>query len=156
MKNPHLNPVALSRLVNAAAVLCLLSTGCSSERKPVNEKPVVPVSGVVHVNGKPTAGIKIKFHAATQQTSHHVFPKATTGSEGKFTAWTYRIDDGLPPGDYTLTFIDHSKKKPMMRESNAPDLLRGKYSNPKNAEHKITVPEGSEPIVMDTIELRRP
>jgi len=141
--------------VGMTVAVCLMFAGCSGERTPVNEKPVVPVSGVVHVNGKPTGGIKIKFHVATPDASHRVFPKASTDADGKFKTWTYRIDDGLPPGEYSITFTDLSQKKPMQRESNVPDGFRGAYSNPEQSEFKLTVTEGQEPIVMDPIELTR-
>ncbi len=150
-------PFGPLRLFNVAVVLCLLTTGCSSPRTPVNEKEVVPVSGIVHVDGTPLAGIEISFHAAEKETSHRIFPKATTDVDGKFKAWSYRKDDGIAAGDYTLTFIDHSgPTQPFQRVSDKPDLLKGKYSNPKKSEIKLTIPEGSEPIDMGVIELTRP
>ena len=143
-------------LFTVAVVLCLLSAGCSSERKPVNEKPVVPVSGVIHVDGGPLAGIEIKFHPEVQSDSHRIFPKATTDAEGRFEGWSYRKGDGLATGNYTLTFIDHSApSKPFERASSKPDLFQGKYSDPKNTEHILTVPADS-PVDMGVIELTRP
>ena len=153
MKTGHCVPLSL---VNVVAVLCLLTAGCSSPREPVNENQVVPVSGVVQVDGVPLAGIKIKFHPEVPASSHRVFPKATTDAEGGFQAWTYRRGDGLAAGNYTLTFIDHSgPTKPFQRSSDKPDLFKGKYSNLKRSEIKLTVPEGVEPIDMGTIELTR-
>ncbi len=139
--------------LSVAVVMCLLTLGCSTAREPENEKPVVPVTGVVHVNGAPAPGVEIKFHSKVQEESHRVFPKAKTDAEGKFVAWTYRQDDGLPPGDYSMTFIYHGKLPPFTRASDAPDLLQGKYSDPENTEQTVTVPENSEPIDLGTIEL---
>ncbi len=144
-------------VVSICGALCLLSTGCSSERIPVNEKPVVPVSGVVHVNGAPVAGVDIQFHPDVPDESHKIFPKATTDAEGKFQAWSYRVNDGLAAGNYTLTFVDRSgPSEPFQRKDSKPDLFKGRYANPKRSEIKLTVPEESEPIDMGTIELTRP
>lgn len=143
--------------IAVAVVLCLLSAGCSSERKPVNEKPVVPVSGVIHVDGAPLAGIEVKFHPEVQADSHRIFPKATTDVEGRFEGWSYRKGDGLAAGNYTLTFIDHSApSRPFERASSKPDLFQGKYSDPKNTEHTLTIPADGTPIDTGVIELTRP
>lgn len=145
------------RLVAVVVVIGLLSTGCSSERKPVNEKPVVPVTGTVHIDGAPVADIEISFHPQVQADSHRVFPKATTDAEGRFEAWSYRKGDGIAAGNYTLTFIDRGgPPKPFQRASDRPDLFQGKYSDPENTEHRLTVPEDGEPIDMGVIELTRP
>ncbi|QDU46566.1 hypothetical protein Mal52_50870 [Symmachiella dynata] len=150
-------PFGPLRRFSVAVVLCLLAAGCSSPRTPVNEKEVVPVSGVVHVDGQPVAGIKISFHADEKETSHRIFPKATTDVDGKFQAWSYRKDDGLAAGDYTITFIDHSgRTQPFQRESEKPDLFKGKYSDLKKSEFRLAVPAGSDPIDMGVIELTRP
>ena len=139
-------------LVGRCCLLCLLTIGCfRAERKPPNAKPVIPVSGVVHVGAAPRAGIQIKFHAASQDPQNATLSVATTDAEGRFKAWTYKPDDGVPPGDYAVTFDDQSKKKPHERTS--PDLFKGKYSDPKKSKFKITVPEDGKPIDMGTIEL---
>lgn len=141
------------RLINKVVLLCLLTTGCSSgERKPPNAKPVLPVSGIVHVDGAPLAGIEIVFNAKTQGPSNATLSVATTDPEGRFKAWTYQKDDGIPPGDYTVTFNDQSQAKPHLRDN--PDLFKGKYSDKKNSEFKLSVPESGEPIDMGTIELK--
>ena len=145
--------LGLGRLNRNLLFLCLLMTGCSGERKPPNAKPVIPVSGVVFVDGAPVAGVQIRFHPATQDPKNATLSMAKTDAEGQFKAFTYRVDDGVPPGDYTVTFNDQSKAKPHMRSS--PDLLKGKYSDPKKSEFKLTVPENGKPIDMGKIELKR-
>ena len=134
-------------------LLCLLMPGCGAERKPPDEKPVVPVSGVVFVDGAPVAGVQILFNPVTQDPKNATLSMAKTDAEGQFKAFTYRVDDGVPPGDYTVTFNDQSKAKPHMRSS--PDLFKGKYSDPKKSEFKLTVPEKGKPIDMGKIELKR-
>ncbi|MFO0918159.1 MAG: carboxypeptidase-like regulatory domain-containing protein [Planctomycetaceae bacterium] len=131
----------------------LLAAGCSGERKPPNEKPVIPVSGVVLVDGEPKAGIQIRFHAEAEDPRNATLSMAKTDEEGLFKAWTYRVDDGVPPGEYTVTFNDQSETKPHMRSG--PDLFKGRYSDPKTSNFKLTVPEKGMPIDMGTIELSR-
>ena len=120
------------RLISKVVLLCLLTFGCSG--------------------GAPLAGVKIIFHAKTSDPSNATLSMAKTDAEGRFKAWTYQADDGVPPGDYTVTFDDQSKTQPHMRSS--PDLFNGKYSDPKKSEFKVKVPESGEPIDMGTIELK--
>jgi len=134
--------------------LCLSATGCSSERKPANELQVVPVSGIVVVDGAPLAGVKIKMFSKTLDREKRAFPRGVTDEDGRFQAWTYRVNDGVPPGEYYMTFVDHSQANPSVREN--PDGFQGRYSNRQNPEHLITVPESSEPYDLGTIELSRP
>jgi hypothetical protein len=135
-------------------LLCLLTTGCfSGPRNPPNEKPVIPVSGVVLVDGTPVAGIQIRFVAATQDPQNATLTMAKTDAEGRFKAMTYRVDDGVPPGDYTVTFNDQSETKPHMRSG--PDLFKGRYSDPKTSNFKLTVSADEKTIDMGTIELTR-
>jgi|GEM_PF-717553 len=134
--------------------LSLLTMGCSSERKPVNELKVVPVTGVVLVNGQPTAGIKIKMFSQTTDREKRAFPRGVTDEEGRFHAWTYRVNDGVPPGEYVVTYVDHSQANPAVREN--PDGFQGRYSDRKSTEHRITVPDSDEPFDMGEIPLSRP
>lgn len=156
MKTIERWPCGRWSLVNVVvALMCLLTVGCSGERKPVNEKPITPVSGVVTVDGEPFAGIRVKFHFKTPDASHRVFPKAFSDADGKIMPWTYRKDDGLPPGEYTVTFLDHSTATKTTRESERQDLFNGKYADPKTSEHTIKVPAAPEPFDLGTFALTR-
>ena len=132
-------------------VLCVSGAGCSSERKPANELTVVPVSGVVLVDGQPLAGVRIKMFSQTQDREKRAFPRGVTDEEGRFHAWTYRVNDGVPPGDYVMTYVDHSQADPRQRENT--DGFQGRYSDRKSKERLITVPDSGEPFDMGTIEL---
>ena len=145
-----LRPFSLLGIVT----LGLLTAGCSSERKPVNELKVVPVTGVVLVDGKPLPNIKIKMFSKTLDREKRAFPRGVTDQEGRFHAWTYRVNDGVPPGEYVVTFVDHSQGDPRAREN--PDGFKGRYSDRKNTEHVITVPDSDEPYDMGEIRLSRP
>lgn len=148
------NSISFGRRVSTTvAALCLLSLGCDGARQPPNEKPVSPVTGTVLVNGNPVPGIRLKFHTKTPADTHRVFPKALTDAEGKFAAWTYRKDDGLAAGEYSVTFLDHSQSPPGTRESQKVDRFDGKYARAETSEHTIMVPDNGEPLDIGTIEL---
>ena len=143
---------SLGRRISKLFLLCLLTMGCfQGERKPPNAKPVIPVSGIVLVDGAPLANVQIRFHPAKQDPKNATLTQATTDAEGRFKAFTYKVDDGVPPGDYTVTFNDQSKRQPHERSS--PDSFKGKYSDPNKSEIKLTVPENGKPIDMGKIEL---
>lgn len=147
--------ISRRRIVWSFLLLGLIVCGCSDgERTPPNGKPVVPVSGLVHINGKPApAGVQIRFHAVQQDPQNATLSMATTNAEGQFKAWTYQVDDGIPAGEYQVTFDDQSEAKPHLRSS--PDLFKGRYSDPKKSEFKLSVPASGPPIDMGTIELKR-
>ncbi len=153
---PHGNGRCSHRRLCRAFLLVasILTAGCGDgERMPPNAKPVVPVSGLVHIDGKPApAGVQIRFHAVSQDPKNATLSMATTDAEGRFKAWTYQPDDGIPPGEFQVTFDDQSQSKPHLRSS--PDLFKGKYSDPKKSEFKLTVPESGGPVDMGTIELK--
>ena len=125
-------------------VLCVSGAGCSSERKPANELTVVPVSGVVLVDGQPLAGVRIKMFSQTQDREKRAFPRGVTDEEGRFHAWTYRVNDGVPPGDYVMTYVDHSQADPTSEREYGLGF-QGRYSDRKSKERLITVPDSGEP-----------
>lgn len=154
MNNRAQGSFRLAGSISGLLLLCLLTVGCfSGPRKPPNAKPVIPVSGLVLVDGNPVAGVQIRFQAENQDPQNATLSVAKTDAEGRFKAWTYKTDDGVPPGDYSVTFNDQSETKPHMRSG--PDLFKGKYSNPAKSKFKLTVPAKGEPIDMGTIELTR-
>ncbi len=151
--------VMMAKAVRPLNLICIVAlslsaVGCSSERKPANELKVVPVTGVVLVDGQPTAGIKIKMFSQTTDREKRAFPRGVTDEEGRFHAWTYRVNDGVPPGEYVVTYVDHSQANPTIRDN--PDGFQGRYSDRKSTEHKITVPDSDEPFDMGEIALSRP
>jgi len=71
--------------------------------------------------------------------------------EGKFRISTYGGDDGAPPGDYALTFLWFDRTVIRIGGGDPKDQFKGKYA--KSTEHKITVPQGPEPLDIGAIEL---
>lgn len=98
---------------NLLVVVVLASTcwlaGCSSGAKPPETVPTFPVSGVVHIDGKPAAAVKVMLFPADKLpegydpnvgSSH----QGLTDPEGKFKITTYYAGDGAPVGEYVTSF----------------------------------------------------
>ena len=132
------------------AGIFLLVCGCGSERAPVNPKPIVPVSGVITINGEPQKGVFVSFHPKVADPGNFTASNGKTDDEGNFKAWTYRMNDGVPPGDYVVTFY---YPDPKIIAKNRPDLLQNRYVHPQNSTHMVTVPTEGE-LVMDPIDLQ--
>lgn len=148
------NVAALSRsflCYGLMAVASWAAIGCSaSGPAPADPKKVVPVSGTVHVNGEPQAGVKVRlvpipFPADGRVTLVTI---GRTDAEGKFKLTTYYQDDGAPVGDFGLTF--EFDKNP---SGSTKDFFKGKYSDRRNPQQKLTVKGDEESIELPLINL---
>lgn len=100
-----------------------------------------PVSGVVLVDGSPAEKVWIQVYTADGSKQIDMGGRTNTNSEGKFEFTTYRAGDGLVSGQYKLTFLgQHFNKKKGLFEG--PDLLKGRYKDPKKSEIKLDVEQG--------------
>ena len=109
-------------------LLPLLATGCG-ESGPKK----YPVSGVVTVNGKPAALVRVQFtHADTSLPGNLKTPMGMTDEAGVFHLSTSGDRDGAVPGDYTVTFEWMSAN-----ELAAYDKFGGKFA--KSSQFKATV-----------------
>ena len=70
----------------------LLSVGCS------NSDGLVPVDGVVLLDGKPIPKAAVMFHHPAGQTAY-----AVTGNDGSFQLTTRNPGDGVKPGECKIT-----------------------------------------------------
>ena len=74
-----------------------------------------------------------------------------TDVEGKFAISTYQSGDGLPEGEYALTFM-WGQLNLISKSYGGPDKLNGRYLNAQTSEHRVTV-EAGDPIDLGRIEL---
>lgn len=119
-------------------LIALLTVGCSDAIRPPTS---YPVTGTVKLNGKPAAGIRVKFYPQFEMGEVKYVPEGETGPQGTFVLSTGAPGNGAPPGVYVVTF-----EKPEIesaRESNyletEIDALQGKYSNPEDGGWLVTV-----------------
>lgn len=132
-----------ARIVFPLLMILLLSPGCSEEQP--FRKATSPAKGTVTVDGMPPgSGIQIQCHPAGAPDAEHPTVSSTeTDAEGKFAISTYESGDGLPAGDYTLTFT-WQEFNVISRDYSGEDKLNGRYSDPATSTIKLTVKEGEE------------
>ena len=113
--------------------------GCGGEPRGGPRVDTFPVSGTVLVNGSPAAGLLVAIYPQGQSEINHQLV-CTTDDQGKFSVGTYEAADGLPKGEYKLTFewMEGAMLGPKK------DKLKGKYSDPEKSEFSVTVTEGEE------------
>ncbi|MEZ6063595.1 MAG: hypothetical protein R3C19_24865 [Planctomycetaceae bacterium] len=132
----------------------LLLAGCSGEEPPYR-KETSGLTGQVFVDGvavPATTPLKVECHnVAGFDQEHTTISSALTGEDGKFEISTYETGDGVPEGDYVLTFM-WGKMDLFSRSYSGPDQLKGKYSDEKTSTFKVTVKRG-EPSDMGRIDL---
>lgn len=138
---------AVSRfsLILAACVL----VGCSKAEPEGPRLPTTPVGGVVHVDGKPVSMVEVTCHpdAGNTEMKHPVM--VFTDDQGRFDMTTYVKGDGLPSGEYALTFSW------LEMGMTAKDKFKGKYSSLRKSTHKFSVKGAAdEKVDLGTIELK--
>ncbi len=155
-----------------ALVLVLLHltliSGCvfgSSDPKPKDAKPTFPVTGVVHIDGKPKQGVHLFLTAAEEGSMNPTTPTsstvaAITSDDGKFSFSTYLPGDGLPAGNYVISFywtdgfvqdfIVIDDQKPVKLGASATKFNQ-KYGTPAKSKFKFTVDK--EPVDLKILEL---
>ncbi len=146
--------VRLERSITSLAVgtCLLLGIGCGGDDEPYR-KPTAPVSGVVTIDGKvPANPVKIATHpVGGMDQEHPSVSHCMTGEGGKFQISTYETGDGVPEGEYRLTF--QAGQMNLVSRSYTGDLLNGRYSDPQKSEFTLTV-AGTDPIDLGTIDLK--
>ncbi len=131
----------------------LLLSGCGGYGRDTSEealkamagvdelKETIPVSGVVTINGEPTANVEIL--AYTQESGMEPAVTVRTTADGKYAWTTYIADDGIVPGEYKLAFKHIVKEAKGNKQ--AEDGLQGKYRNPMQTGFELKVESGGEP-----------
>ena len=136
-------------LLSASLIVC---SGCG-EKPPANLKQTFPVKGKVLVDGQPAADVQIDCLPATGiDKSNPSVSTAKTDKDGTFALSTYKAGDGVPEGDYVLTFQWVTLKR-FQQGGPEEDKLNGRYTNPQASTVKFTVKKGQPPLQLPDIEL---
>lgn len=140
-------------LLSLVLVLPILA-GCGKKEQPFR-KDTTGVVGQVIVDGEPvpaTKPLKVDCHnVAGFDQQHPTVSSCLTGEDGKFQISTYETGDGVPEGDYVLTFM-WGRMDLIGGSYTGPDQLNGKYTEPEKSEIKFTVTKGK-PVDLGRIEL---
>jgi hypothetical protein len=141
----------LLNLITLTFTLYSLS-GCGGAEEPFT-KETFPVKGKITVDGTPPdSPIQIMCHPQGQiDTTHPTISKSETTDGGNFEISTYTSGDGMPEGEYALTFV-WQKFNTFSRGFQGPDKLKKRYSDPKKSEITFSVKPG-EPVDLGVIEL---
>ncbi len=141
------------RLFFASCVLSsTLLSGCKDEPRGGPRVVTIPVSGVVTVDGKPQGQIAIRAEPVNGPTPTNSTPSTFTEADGKFSLTTYETGDGVPVGEYKLTFKWGQIN--LFNGRYEGDKFKGKYADPDKSEVSIQVTESSEPVDLGAIDLR--
>ena len=122
--------------------VCLLATtllvlmGCSKPHQTGPREKTFPLTGVVQVDGDPAEGLEVQCSPEPGSSKINYPLTATTDKNGAFSMATYKKGDGLPEGNYVLTFT-WSEPGLVVK-----DRLKGKYADTKKSAHKVTVVTG--------------
>jgi hypothetical protein len=84
-------------------------------------------------------------------SQHPTVSQTATDADGNFAISTYAAGDGVPAGEYVLVF-SWKEFNIMARAYSGPDKLKGRYSDPKTSQIKVSVKEG-EPLDLGIIPL---
>ncbi len=137
-------------VVGCAALLLLAGDGCQSRN--ADWKPTQPVTGVVIVDGNPAEGIQITLNdLAGIDQKQPTFSQTFSGKDGKFSLSTYEQGDGVPAGEYALTFF-WGEINPFSMQYGGPDKLKERYLDPAQSTVKVKVEKGK-PVDLGRIEL---
>lgn len=142
-----------------AFMLSLSGCGDSNPDKGINVKAAFPATGKVLVDGKAPSEseippVQIVAHPLGDAAADQPVGRAGTKPDGSFEFTTYRQGDGLPPGEYTLTF--KSTKVNLLNPGlPAEDHLGGQYLDAKTSAFKVTVSESGEVQGLDSIDLKK-
>ena len=129
----------------------LLASGCGTKS---GNKPTYPVVGRVLVDGAPADYLAVTAEPADGQLDPDQ-PTVTacfTDKEGRFSLSTYVQGDGVPEGEYVLTFM-WGQMNLMSMNYGGPDKLKGRYSKPETSQHRFTVGKGQPKLDLGDIEL---
>ena len=129
-----------------AALMCLHLCGCGGV------PPMVPVSGVVTVDGKPMAHVQVGFLPDTEEfdPTRHGSGLGVTDAQGNYVVKNAAGQEGLWPGKYKVTFtlmVDKLKKQPLpydAKPSEVPggvtNMLPTRYELPGSTPESVAVP----------------
>jgi len=116
-------------------------SACGESDKPFH-KATFPVTGQIYVDGRPaTSPIAVRCVNVGEVDKEHPTSSATySDTDGKFEIATYEKGDGVPVGEYVLTF--QWGEMNIMSRTYSGDKFKGRYRDPKKSKVRFKVEEG--------------
>ena len=98
--------------------------GCGSELAKPKEEKLVPASGIVKVDGKPSKGVTLLFHPADEKKNLGGC-WGQTDDDGKFTVTHPSNKPGIPFGTYYVTLSRFLKPDGTVPDKKEPFITSG-------------------------------
>lgn len=110
-----------------------------------------PTRGTLFIDGKPAKGAVVTFWPVPLETVtwRTVKPQAMVEADGSYRPNSYDLHDGAKPGEYLVTVLWTGPDG-----GPGPDLLKGKYADPKRPVLRVTIGLGDnvvEPLRLDGV-----
>lgn len=125
-----------------AGAVGVLLVGCGPQAPPAQ-----PTTGLVRVDGQPTAGVELVFLANDPPAPELLVPTPRGFSEanGSLVISTYAGGDGLPAGEYRVTAVlmDQRPDGVDPEEFESKDRLGGSYADPDQSGLTATIVAGN-------------
>lgn len=135
----------------------ILGCGGGESNKGINVKSTVRVTGKVLVDGvAPDTPIAVKAHPEGATDGAQPLSSGATGADGVFELNTYNAGDGVPVGEYKLTFVWAGLRLGgAALGGGGTDKLGGQYADPKTSQFKFTVAESKDLLDIGVFELKK-
>jgi hypothetical protein len=127
-------------------ILILLAAGTaavSASCRRADREQVYPATGRVFYKGKPAEWARVTLVFFGERDPKKPKPGGQAGNNGEFRLSTYASYDGAPAGRYAVTIVYPSPIRKENGENAGPDLLQGRYSDPKTTPLTVEIKEGT-------------
>ncbi len=104
-----------------------------------NHQEVYPVAGKVLYQGNPAEGATVTLNAMDSDAAKTPKPGGQVQKNGEFRLSTFRSFDGAPAGRYAVTLVYPSADRKENGENVGPDVLRGRYADPKTTPFHVEI-----------------
>jgi hypothetical protein len=140
------------RALRLTAVLLSALTLCSCSQGTGFPETICYVTGTVYVDDEPAGNLSVTCHDVSARGTKPLPDASTlTDAEGNFTFSSFANGDGIPEGEYTLTFFWGTMNLEAMKYE-GPDKLNRRYQDAISSKVRVTVSDGA-PVELGRIDL---